>query len=136
MIQVIWKVSRWPEKCLDDVQSIQMAVKVYVLQYSGICSDPRDKVYLKIHIFPNLQVRSWKIKLATPISIFNFKWPWQAQFSSYIPQILKKYVFFIDVQMILLLFFDIPYQKSVIWKRATFIFNSRPTYAGNGQKPA
>ena len=90
----------------------------------------------RIYIFPKLQVLSWKIKLTTPNSILNFKWAWQAQFLSYIPQILKKYVFFIDVQMILLSFFDIPYQKSVIWKRAIFIFNSRPSYAGNGQKPA
>ena len=61
-----------------------------------------------------------------PISILNFKWAWQAQFLSYIPQILKKYVFFIDVQMILLPFFDIPNPKPVILEKPISSFNSRP----------
>ena len=49
---------------------------------------------------------------ATPFSILNFKWVWQAQFLSHTPQILKNYVSFIDVQMILLSFFDNSNQKS------------------------
>ena len=49
-----------------------------------------------------------------PFSILNFKWVWQAQFLSHTPQILKNYVFFIDIQMILVPFFDTSNQKSVI----------------------
>ena len=37
---------------------------------------------------------------------------WRAQFLSHTPATLKSYVFFIDVQMILLSFFDNPNQKS------------------------
>ena len=38
---------------------------------------------------------------------------WQAQFLNHTPATLKSYVFFIDVQMILLSFFDNPNQKYV-----------------------
>ena len=38
---------------------------------------------------------------------------WQAQFLSHTPATLKSYVFFIDVQMILLSFFDNPNQKYI-----------------------
>ena len=47
------------------------------------------------------------------ISILNFKWAWQAQFLSHTLVTLKKYVFLIDVQMLLVSFFEIPNQKSV-----------------------
>ena len=90
----------------------------------------------KLYWFWKLWGCSSKDMPATLISILNFRWAWQAQFLSYIPQILKKYVFFIDVQMLLLSFFDISYQKSVIWKNAIFIFNSRPSYAGFWPFPA
>ena len=90
----------------------------------------------KIHIFPKFHGCGSKIVPAMPFWILNFKWVWQAQFLGHAPQILKDNVFFIDAQMILVPFFDIPYQKSVIWKRAISISNSRPSYAGNGQKPA
>ena len=50
----------------------------------------------------------------TPFSILNFKWVLQAQFLSHTPQILKNCVFFIDVQMMLVPFFDTSNQKSVI----------------------
>ena len=56
----------------------------------------------------------------------NFRWAWQAQFLSYISQILKKYAFLIDVQMILLPFFDIPNPKSVILEKPILPVNSRP----------
>ena len=45
---------------------------------------------------------------------------------SHDPATLKKYVFFIDVQMILVPFFDIPNQKPVIWKRLNFLLHDRP----------
>ena len=51
---------------------------------------------------------------ATPFSILNFKWVWQAQFLGHTPQILKNCVFVIDIQMILVPFFDTSNQKSVI----------------------
>ena len=57
---------------------------------------------------------------ATTFSIFNFKWVWQTQFLSHTSQILKNYVFFIDVQMILVPFFDTSNQKSLILKKKDF----------------
>ena len=68
----------------------------------------------KILIFPKFQGFNSKIGSATPFSILNFKWVWQTQFLSHTSQSLKSYVSFIDVQMILVSFFDIPYQKSAI----------------------
>ena len=47
-----------------------------------------------------------------PFSILSLKWAWRAQFLSHTPATLKSYVFFIDVQMILLSFFDNPNEKS------------------------
>ena len=54
-----------------------------------------------------------KIRPPTPFSILSFKWTWQTQFLSHTPVTLKSYVFFIDVQMILVSFFKIPNHKSV-----------------------
>ena len=51
---------------------------------------------------------------ARPILISNFNRAWQAQFLNHTHEILEKYVFFIDLQMILVPFFDIPNQKTVI----------------------
>ena len=53
-----------------------------------------------------------KFRPAMPFSILSLKWVWRAQFLSLTPATLKSYVFFIDVQMILLSFFDNPNQKS------------------------
>ena len=61
----------------------------------------------KISNFLKLQGCGSKIELATPISILKFKWMWQAWFLSHDPVTLKKYVSFIDKQMILVPFFDI-----------------------------
>ena len=63
---------------------------------------------------------------ATPFSILNFKGVWQAQFLSYIPQILKKYVFSIDVQMILVPFFGIPNPNSAILEKPFLLVYFRP----------
>ena len=63
---------------------------------------------------------------ATPFSILNFKWVWQAQFLGHTPQILKNCVFFIDVQMILVPFFDIPNQESAILEKPILRAHSRP----------
>ena len=54
-----------------------------------------------------------KIRPVTPFLILNLKWAWQAQFLSHTLAALKSYVFFIDVQMILLSFFDNPNQKYI-----------------------
>ena len=48
-----------------------------------------------------------------PFSILSFKWAWQAQFLSHNPATLKLYVFFIELQKILVSFFEKVYQKSV-----------------------
>ena len=64
-----------------------------------------------------LQRSGLKIGPTMPISKFQnqkFKWAWQAQFLSNTYEILEKYVFYIDLEMILVPFFDIPNQKSVI----------------------
>ena len=66
---------------------------------------------------------------ATPFSILNFKWVWQTQGLSHTPKILKNYVFFIDIQMILLSLFDTSNQKSIVWKKAILIFKFRPPFA-------
>ena len=68
----------------------------------------------KILIFPKFQGCNSKIVPATPFSILRFKGEWQAQSLSHNLVTLKKYVFFIDDQMILVSFFDNPYQKSAI----------------------
>ena len=62
----------------------------------------------KIHNFSKLQGCGSKIGSATPIWISKFKRAWQAQFLSYNLETLEKWVFFEDVQMILVSFFHIP----------------------------
>jgi hypothetical protein len=54
-----------------------------------------------------------------------FKWAWEAQFLSHTPVTLKSYVFFIDVQMILVSFFKIPNQKPdfIAFCTVTFLKN-------------
>ena len=47
------------------------------------------------------------------------------------PATLKKYVFFIDFQMILLPFFDIPNPKSVLLEKPILSVNSRPQHGKN-----
>ena len=75
----------------------------------GVC------VFLqKIRNFAKLGEFGSKIEPAMTISILNFNWTWQAKFLTHTNEILEKCVFFIDIQMILLAFFDISYQKSVI----------------------
>ena len=61
----------------------------------------------KIHNFSKLQGCGSKIGSATPIWISKFKRAWQAQFLSYNLETLEKWVFFEDVQMILVSFFHI-----------------------------
>ena len=66
----------------------------------------------KYNIFSNLQGHSSKIELAAPISILKFKWAWQVSVLSHTPTTLKRYVFSIDVQMILVSLFEISIPKS------------------------
>ena len=61
-----------------------------------------------------------------PFLILSFKWAWQAQFLSHTPVTLKFYVFFIDVQMILVSFFEIPNQKSVNQEKPILFFQFTP----------
>ena len=68
----------------------------------------------KICNFAKLGGCGSKIEPATPILILNFNGAWQAYFLNHTHITLGNYVFFIDIQMILLAFFDIPNQKSVI----------------------
>ena len=76
--------------------------------------------------FQKFQDWSSKIVPAMPFWILKFKRAWQAQFLSHILVTLKKCVFFIGVQMILVSFFDISDQKSVISKKLIFLFNVIP----------
>ena len=64
-----------------------------------------------------------------PISILNFKWAWQAQFLSHTPVTLKFTVFFIDVQMILVSFFEILNQKSVNQEKPISFYQLRTRVA-------
>ena len=80
----------------------------------------------KIHIFPKFHRCGSKIVPATPFWNSNFKWAWQAQFLSHTYETSEKHVFYIDLQMMLVPFFDIPYQKLVIWKRTNFWLLDRP----------
>ena len=80
----------------------------------------------KIHIFPKFHRCGSKIVPAIPFWNLNFKRAWQAQFLSHTYETLENYVFYIDLQMILVPFFDIPNQKSVIWKRLNFLLHDRP----------
>ena len=80
----------------------------------------------KIHIFPKFHRCGSKIVPATPIWSLNFKRAWQAQFLSHTYEILEKCLFYIDLEMILVPLFDIPSQKSVIWKRLNFLLHNRP----------
>ena len=66
----------------------------------------------KISLSPKFGGCGSQIEPATPILISNFNGAWQAQFLNHTHVTLGNYVFFIDLQMILLSFFDIPYQKS------------------------
>ena len=68
----------------------------------------------KICNFAKLGGCGLKIEPATPISILNFNWTWQAQFLTHTHEILEKSVFFIDLQMMLLAFFEI---HNVIWDK-------------------
>ena len=61
----------------------------------------------KIHIFPKFHRCGSKIVPATPFWNLNFKWAWQAQFLSHTYETLEKYVFYIDLEMILVPFFKI-----------------------------
>ena len=58
-------------------------------------------------IFPKFQGCSSIIVPATPFWILKFKWAWQTQFLSHNPVTLKNCVFFVDLQMILISFFDV-----------------------------
>ena len=69
-----------------------------------------------------------------PFSILNFKWAWQAHFLGHTPVTLKFYVFFIDVQMLLVSFFEILSRFGVICKKPIFFYQSRPLTVQNGTK--
>ena len=71
----------------------------------------------KILIFPKFQGCNSKIVPATPFWILKFKWAWQTQFLSHNLVTLKNCVFFVDLQMILVSFFDVSNPKSVISKK-------------------
>ena len=67
----------------------------------------RVKIFKKYIIFQSYKVYGSKIGSATPIWISKFKRAWQTQFLSYNLETLEKWVFFKDVQMILVSFFHI-----------------------------
>ena len=54
-----------------------------------------------------------KIRPVAPFSILSLKWAWRAQFLSHTPATLNSYLFFKDVQMILLSFVDNLNQKYI-----------------------
>ena len=56
---------------------------------------------------PKGEVISSKIDRVAAIYTSKFKWAWQAQFLSHIHEFLQNYLFFKDLQMILVSFFEI-----------------------------
>ena len=63
---------------------------------------------LKIHNFSKLQGCGSRFEPATFIWISKFNWAWQAQFMSYNLETLEKWVFYKDLQMMLVPYFHIP----------------------------
>ena len=61
----------------------------------------------KINNFPKFGRCGSKIGHATPIWNSKLNWVWQAQFLSHIHEFLQNYLFFKDLQMILVSFFEI-----------------------------
>ena len=61
-----------------------------------------------------------------PILILNINWAWQASFLSHTPTTLKKYVFSIEVQMLLVSLFEINNPKSAILEKLIILAHSRP----------
>ena len=61
----------------------------------------------KINNFPKFGRCGSKIEPATPIWNSKLDWAWQAQFLSHIHEFLQNYLFFKDLQMILVSFFEI-----------------------------
>ena len=57
--------------------------------------------------FPKFGRCGSKIGSATPIWNSKLNWAWQAQFLSHIHEFLQNYLFFKDLQMILVSFFEI-----------------------------
>ncbi len=80
----------------------------------------------KILNLQKFQGYSSKIEPAMPFLILKFKRAWQAQFLCHNLETLENKVFLIDLQMMLLSFFNIPYQKSVICEKLIFSFCSTP----------
>ena len=74
---------------------------------------------LKMYYFLKLQGRGSKIEPAMPFSILSFenlKWVWQAHFLSHTPVTVENCVSLIDVEMILIIFFDTRSQKLSTWR--------------------
>ena len=99
-----------------------------IWKQAGIWKNGTNTIWtsLKIIHFSKVSICSSKIVCATTFWILKFKRAWQAQFLSHILVTLKNCVFFIGVQMILIPFFDISNQKSVISKKLIFLFNVIP----------
>ena len=82
----------------------------------------------EILTFPKFQGCSSKIVSATPFWILRFKGAWQAPFLSHNLATLKKYVFSIGDQMILVSFFYIPNPNPVIFEKPILAVYSRPQH--------
>ena len=61
----------------------------------------------KMNNFPKFGRCGSNIEPATPIWNSKLNWAWQAQFLSHIHEFLQNYLFFKDLQMILVSFFEI-----------------------------
>ena len=65
------------------------------------------KIFKKKAIFAKFRGCDSKIEPATPIWSLNFKRAWQAQFWSHTYEILENFLFYIDLLLILVPFFEI-----------------------------
>ena len=82
----------------------------------------------KICNFAKLRGCGSKIEPATPTWSSKFKRAWQAYFLSHILLTLEKYVFFIDLQMMLVPFFDSFNPKFAIFEKPILLIHSRPQH--------
>ena len=98
------------------LSSHKLFITVWPQSISIPCNGDIKKILLtfkhriKIHHFLKLQGFGSRIEPAMPFSILCFeisKWVWQAHFLSNTSVILWNPVFFVDVEMILLIFIDV-----------------------------
>ena len=102
-----------------------------ILNYSKVVWDIDTKfspvvVLMSFQLSTKFEGHNSLKKTAMPLGSSKWKWAWRAHFLSHTYETQKICCFLADVQIILVSFFDIPNQKTVIWKRLNFLLYDRP----------